>query len=259
MTTIEKAVSFIRQIAADDSHGYDQAHRDGDPDYDCSSLVIAAWKNAGVHLTCTYTGNMYADMASKGFEDVTGEVNLANGSGLQSGDVLLNHKNHTAMYIGSFMIAQAGSNENGGITGGQPGDQTGREIRTMPYYNYPWDCVLRYTRGSEASKPTQTDADAIDGTYTVKQGDTLWGIAEKYLGEGMRYTEIKKRNNLTSDNLFVGQKLIIWEDKPTEEETKVIVATVKKSTDDNLHKIAQTEKKTIGQVIDSFFGGLPTK
>ena len=35
---IEKAVEWAISIANDNSHGYDQAHRDG-PDYDCSSLI----------------------------------------------------------------------------------------------------------------------------------------------------------------------------------------------------------------------------
>ena len=34
-------------------------------------------------------------------------------------------------------------------------------------------------------------------TYTVQKGDTLWRIAEKGLGRGTRYPEIKKLNGLT--------------------------------------------------------------
>jgi GH25 family lysozyme M1 (1,4-beta-N-acetylmuramidase) len=45
--------------------------------------------------------------------------------------------------------------------------------------------------------------------YTVKSGDTLWGIAEKYLGSGNKYTEIKIKNGLTSDTIYPGQKLKI--------------------------------------------------
>ena len=40
MGVIDNAVTRALEIAADDSHGYDQANRWG-ADYDCSSLVIS--------------------------------------------------------------------------------------------------------------------------------------------------------------------------------------------------------------------------
>lgn len=46
-------------------------------------------------------------------------------------------------------------------------------------------------------------------TYTVKKGDTLWGIAAAKLGNGSRYPEIKKLNGLTSDTIVTGQVLKI--------------------------------------------------
>ena len=45
--------------------------------------------------------------------------------------------------------------------------------------------------------------------HTVVKGDTLWGIAQKYLGSGTRYPEIMKLNGLTSTLIFSGQKLNI--------------------------------------------------
>ena len=45
--------------------------------------------------------------------------------------------------------------------------------------------------------------------YTVANGDTLWTIAEKFLGSGSKYTEIKAANSLSSDTIYAGQKLII--------------------------------------------------
>ena len=36
--------------------------------------------------------------------------------------------------------------------------------------------------------------------HTVVKGDTLWGIAEKYLGSGVRCKEIKTLNGLDSDH-----------------------------------------------------------
>ena len=44
-------------------------------------------------------------------------------------------------------------------------------------------------------------------TYTVRKGDTLWGIAEKMLGMGRRFTEIKDLNGLTTDIIHPGQIL----------------------------------------------------
>lgn len=45
--------------------------------------------------------------------------------------------------------------------------------------------------------------------HTVVKGDTLWGIAEKYLGSGVRYKEIKTLNGLDSGTIYSGQKLKI--------------------------------------------------
>lgn len=43
--------------------------------------------------------------------------------------------------------------------------------------------------------------------YTVKKGDSLWKIAEKYYGNGNQYPKIKELNGLTSDTIYPGQKL----------------------------------------------------
>lgn len=45
--------------------------------------------------------------------------------------------------------------------------------------------------------------------HVVKKGDTLWGLAEKYLGNGNKYIDIKRLNNLKSDTIQIGQKLKI--------------------------------------------------
>ena len=122
---IEDAVEWAIGIANDDSHGYDQTNRWG-PDYDCSSLIIQAWQNAGVPVKtqgASYTGNMYDAFIACGFIDVTSQVNLSSGSGVVRGDVLLNIVNHTAMSIGNGQIVQASINEHGETTGGQTGRQ----------------------------------------------------------------------------------------------------------------------------------------
>lgn len=170
MTATEKAIAQMEAWAADDSHGYDQQYRWGERgDYDCSAAVIQAWELAGVPVKssgATYTGNMRGVFLRCGFEDVTAGIDLATGSGLQRGDVLLNIANHTAMYCGNGMEVEASINELGTVTGGQPGDQTGREFLVRHYRNYPWDCVLRYG-GEEGTSPVRPRPSY---EYSVKLG-----------------------------------------------------------------------------------------
>ena len=42
----------------------------------------------------------------------------------------------------SVKIGQASINENGRISGGETGDQTGYEIRVCAWYDFPWDTYL---------------------------------------------------------------------------------------------------------------------
>lgn len=42
------------------------------------------------------------------------------------------------------MISNCGKDERGKYNGGKSGDQTGKEWHIIPWYNRPWDCVLRH-------------------------------------------------------------------------------------------------------------------
>lgn len=153
MTKTEKAVAWIKQIAADNSHGYLWGGW-GPKDYDCGHLVITAWQEAGVPVKTagsSYTGNMKRVFMSCGFKDVTTQVNLKTGAGMKAGDVLVNEKNHAAMCVGNGKIVQARSNLDG-----KTGDSSGNEIREQAYYNYPWDVVLRYA-GDESADSGGSD------------------------------------------------------------------------------------------------------
>lgn len=194
--TIEKAVTWAVQIAQNPSHGYDQTHRWG-PNYDCSSLLISAWQQAGVGVKAagaTYTGNMLSVFLRCGFEDVTAEVNLNTGAGLQRGDVLLNVRHHTAMSIGNGKIVHASINEYGKAVGGKTGDQTGREICVRSYYKYSkgWNKVLRYV--GIGTKPEQKGAGSQKGGTSVKQYAGVVNVSS-YLnvrsGPGTSYGVVK--------------------------------------------------------------------
>uniref|UniRef100_UPI003FEE09D0 glucosaminidase domain-containing protein n=1 Tax=Eisenbergiella tayi TaxID=1432052 RepID=UPI003FEE09D0 len=70
-------------------------------------------------------------------------------------------------------------------------------------------------------------------TYKVMRGDSLWGIAQKCLGDGNRWPEIKTLNSLESDTIYSGQILKL----PTDE--TAIQATYTVEHGDSLWKIAQ--------------------
>lgn len=51
-----------------------------------------------------------------------------------------------------------------------------------------------------------SSSDDVGVYYTVKAGDTLYGIANEY---GLSVDELKKMNNLKNNNLGIGQKLLV--------------------------------------------------
>jgi len=60
----------------------------------------------------------------------------------------------------------------------------------------------------KVEKQRDTSTKSIPKTYTVKRGDTLWAIAKKELGDGSKYTELAKLNNIKNPNLiYPGQVL----------------------------------------------------
>ena len=195
MNVIDKAINWAVSIANDNSHGYDQLHRWG-PDYDCSSLLISAWQQAGVPVQAngaTYTGNMKNVFVKCGFEAIKFNRSVS----LKRGDVLLNEKHHTAMYIGDGKVVMASINERGKAVGGKSGDQTGREILTCNYYvpSYGWDYVLRY--------PTQEEVINVSVTLRqIKEGDVCVevGMVQTLLNK-LGYVG-KNGRALTVDNDF---------------------------------------------------------
>lgn len=175
MTKVEFAINWCLEVANDPTHGYSQRKRWG-PDYDCSSLIFQAYQNAGVPVMDV--GKNYPSMTTHymrqvftqcGFE-VIANWNKSTGAGLIPGDVVLNTQHHVEMYIGNGQLVKASSDEVRGIEGKIPGDQTGEEIHVGGYWNYPWDCALRYTNQTElyTGPPTNFTTAyeyAISGAY----------------------------------------------------------------------------------------------
>lgn len=166
MSKILTALQWMIDVANNSNHGYDQIYRWGEKgDYDCSSAIITACEYAGIPMKsmgATYTGNMRPVALKVGFKDITKSITLSTGKGLKAGDILLNTAHHVAMYCGDGKLVHASINELGKAKGGKPGDQTGREFYIRSYYNYPWNCILRYGEDSELSNNIKTETyDAI--------------------------------------------------------------------------------------------------
>ena len=63
------------------------------------------------------------------------------------------------------------------------------------------------TKGLNGFAPSNANKNYFE--YTVKKGDTLWVIAQRYLGSGYKYREIRELNALNSDMIYAGQTLKI--------------------------------------------------
>ena len=86
---------------------------------------------------------------------------------------------------------------------------------------------------------------ALENTYTVQSGDTLYSIARRF---NLTVDALKALNNLTSNNLSVGQVLIISEDNDIKPDpSDAIVYTVKSG--DTLYKIANEYGVTVDEII----------
>lgn len=146
-------VSWALKIAADDSHGYSQTNRDGNPDYDCSSLVYYALKHAGLDVgsSAFSTREEGAALEKAGFE----RHDWTNASDLRAGDIVWKYT-HTEIYVGDGKFVGAHQDENGGIEGKQHGDQTGQEI-SVDTDGSGYTAYYRYKGSGTSSVATKND------------------------------------------------------------------------------------------------------
>lgn len=84
-------------------------------------------------------------------------------------------------------------------------------IPTKSGYNAPQSPASTVTLPTKAPPATTSTASIkqyLDKTYKVKSGDSLWGIAQRVLGDGSQWNVIAKGNGITNPKaLQVGQVL----------------------------------------------------
>lgn len=186
MSNIEKAVSFMIDIAKDDSHGYDQIHRTGGTDYDCSSLVGTALNQAGFNVKkSSTTRTLRAQLLACGFKTVSV------GGARKRGDIFLKEGHHVVMCTGANNIVHASINEKGKTTGGKPGDQTGKEICVRSFYNYKggWDYHFRFSDAISTQPATKPSATPKNDLVALGQQHTI-----NYTGHSITVDGINGRN-----------------------------------------------------------------
>lgn len=139
MSKVDIYTDYMIAIANDNSHGYSQINRGGNPDFDCSSLVGHALAKAGFNVNVNSTTlNLYEQLKQCGFTSCSRPF--------QKGDIHLAVGHHVCVSTDSEHIVHASIDERGTTKGRKAGDQTGKEICIRKYYtpSYGWNYHLRY-------------------------------------------------------------------------------------------------------------------
>ncbi len=186
---IEKAVETAEAIAEDPEHGYDQENRTG-PDFDCSSLIAYALHEAGFDIApyVTWTGNLPEKLERIGYKR----------AGIydprRRGDIFVTRGKHTVMCVDADNVVHASINESGKISGGRPGDQSGKEICVRDFYtpSYGWQYHYTFPAGGFSDLAAAIDTLAIAcirgrfGNGHENRSNMIYSLVKKRVNEIMK-------------------------------------------------------------------------
>ena len=119
---------------------------------------------------------------------------------------------------------------------------------------YPGQVLKVGQSGSQSntvSKPStsqSTNSSSQSGSYTVKAGDSLWKIATEH---GLTIAQLKSLNNLTSNTIYVNQKLTVTMKKSVNDVTPTTKAPTQSYTvkaGDSLWQIASAHGTTVNRL-----------
>lgn len=95
------------------------------------------------------------------------------------------------------LFAWASIGENGKATGGKKGDQTGKEVKVAPYYEFGQTWVIRFknkSRGKKAGKAAKLLAENNNIGYNQSDRGSLYSECKKINWDIGRIDEIRKCN-----------------------------------------------------------------
>ena len=209
--------------------------------FDCVNLIKAilwGWDSDGSqeYGGAKYQSNGVPDTPVDGIFNMC-SVRSSDFSGIKPGAMLyMSNGGHCGIYIGAGLAIEAtGSWERkiyvtalNNMQDEYPNTGYDKRRTWQKWGLLPW---IDYTEKEEASKVTVTAKiicpccgrelnaaldltlaapDELLAVYTVKAGDTPWGIAQKFYGTGTKYYIVMRYNGLTDDAyISTGQKLKI--------------------------------------------------
>lgn len=107
----------------------------------------------------------------------------------------------------------SGKSNNYGVTGTDVTDLSTPPTASSAYTPAPVAQPVVYdtmTTATPASSSMMSSSGGGSGNYTIKKGDTLFGIARQRYGDGKQWQKIASANpGLKPANLRVGQSIVI--------------------------------------------------
>ncbi|HUC94632.1 MAG TPA: LysM peptidoglycan-binding domain-containing protein [Candidatus Saccharimonadales bacterium] len=87
--------------------------------------------------------------------------------------------------------------------------------------------IVNYFKDKSAGTIPVSSTQTSTKEHVVVKGETLWSIAEDSFGSGYNWVDIKSANSLKTENIEVGQKLILPDVSPKQPtSTKKVAAVV---------------------------------